>query len=82
VASLEHTEALDQALGDRYVSEFYGLRPEVPLALYVERGLWERFLATVTLRSPGPCVPVSDPAEPEDCSSAPVLALRQASSAR
>ena len=44
-ASLEHTAALDQALGDRYVSEFYGLRPDVLQALYVERGLWDRFLA-------------------------------------
>ena len=54
VASVEHTAALDEALGDRYVSEFYGLRPEVPLALYIERGLWERFLATVTRVDPGP----------------------------
>jgi uncharacterized protein (TIGR03663 family) len=45
VASLEHTAALDAAFGERYVLEFYGLRPDVPLALYVERGLWERFLA-------------------------------------
>ena len=36
---------LDTALGDRYVSEFYGLRPDVLLALYIERGLWDRFLA-------------------------------------
>ena len=46
VSALEHTPLLDPALGDRYVSEFYGLRPEVPLALYVERGLWDRFLMT------------------------------------
>ena len=45
VASLEHAAALEASLGDRYVSEFYGLRPDVLLALYVERGLWERFLA-------------------------------------
>ena len=45
VSSIDHTEALDKALGDRYVSEFYGLRPEVLEALYVERGLWDRFLA-------------------------------------
>ena len=45
VASMGHTAVLDDALGDRYVSEFYGLRPEVLLMLYVERGLWERFLA-------------------------------------
>jgi hypothetical protein len=46
VASMEHTPALDEAFGERYVSEFYGLRPDVLLALYIERGLWERFLAS------------------------------------
>jgi uncharacterized protein (TIGR03663 family) len=45
VASLDNTAALDGLLGDRYVSEFFGLRPEVLLALYIERGLWDRFLA-------------------------------------
>jgi len=47
VASLEHTAALEASLGDSYVSEYFGLRPEVLLALYIERGLWERFLARV-----------------------------------
>jgi uncharacterized protein (TIGR03663 family) len=47
VASIVHAPALDAALGDRYVSEYYGLRPGVFQALYVERGLWERFLAQV-----------------------------------
>ena len=46
VSSIEHTPALDKALGDRYVSEFFGLRPDVLLALYIERGLWDRFLAS------------------------------------
>jgi len=36
---------LDAALGDRYVSEFYGVRPDVLLTLYVERRLWDRFLS-------------------------------------
>jgi uncharacterized protein (TIGR03663 family) len=45
VASMDHAAALDDALGDRYMSEFYGLRPDVLLTLYVERGLWDRFLA-------------------------------------
>ncbi len=49
VASTDHTDVLDRALGDRYVSEFFGLRPEVLLALYIERGLWERFLARVAI---------------------------------
>ena len=46
---MDHAAALDSALGDRYVSEFFGLRPEVLLTLYVERGLWERFLARAAL---------------------------------
>jgi uncharacterized protein (TIGR03663 family) len=45
VSSMDHAPALDEALDDRYVSEFYGLRPDVLLALYVDRGLWDRFLA-------------------------------------
>lgn len=45
VSSLDDADALDATLGERYVSEFFGLRPEVLLALYIERGLWDRFLA-------------------------------------
>ena len=51
VASQENTSAIDAALGDRYVSEFYGLRPDVILTVYIERALWERFLAS---REPQP----------------------------
>jgi len=53
VASMDHTAGLDSALGDRYVSEFFGLRPDVLLALYIERGLWERFLARAALAARG-----------------------------
>lgn len=49
VASIDHTTAIDVTLGERYVSELYGLRPEVLQALYIERGLWERFLAQAAL---------------------------------
>jgi uncharacterized protein (TIGR03663 family) len=45
VASMDHAAVLESVLGDRYASEFYGLRPEVLMTLYVERGLWDRFLA-------------------------------------
>ena len=45
VASMDHAAAVEAALGDRFVSEFYGLRPEVLLTLYIERELWDRFLA-------------------------------------
>jgi len=44
VASQDNADAVEAALGDRYVSEFYGLRPGVILTLYIERSLWERFL--------------------------------------
>lgn len=49
VASMDNAEALDAALGDRYVSEFFGVRPDVLVTLYVERGLWDRFLTRAAL---------------------------------
>ena len=47
VSATDFTEMLDTALGEPYVSEFFGLRPDVLLALYIDRALWERFLARV-----------------------------------
>jgi uncharacterized protein (TIGR03663 family) len=49
VSSIGHAEMLDAALGDRYVSEFFGLRPDVLLTLYVERGLWDHFLSRAAM---------------------------------
>ena len=49
VASTDHAGVLDGALGDRYVSEFFGVRPEVLLVLYIERGLWDRYLARAAM---------------------------------
>lgn len=87
VASMEHTAALDASLGDRYVSEFYGLRPEVLLALYVERGLWDRFLAGAAGQTTAPptnyelrTTNFPCPAA-ERCGHAPVVALWRATSA-
>jgi uncharacterized protein (TIGR03663 family) len=48
VSSADNAAAVEGALGERYISEFYGLRPEVLVTLYIERGLWERFLAAQT----------------------------------
>ncbi len=48
IASEENAGRLDARLGDRYVSEFYGLRPGVLLTMFVEHGLWERFLSTTS----------------------------------
>ena len=44
IASQENAPGVAEALGDRYVSEFYGLRPNVLLGVYIDRALWDRFL--------------------------------------
>jgi len=46
VASQEQADAVASALGDGYVQEFYGLRPDVVLTLFIERESWDRFLAS------------------------------------
>jgi uncharacterized protein (TIGR03663 family) len=81
VASMDQTAALDGTLGDRYVSEFYGLRPEVLLTLYVERELWERFLTRVGEGSAAVCVGASEPAA-DRCGNVPAVALLRPTSAR
>jgi uncharacterized protein (TIGR03663 family) len=84
VSSMDHTAVLDDTLGDRYISEFYGLRPEVLLTLYVERELWDRFVLTragaagESSAAPGPGV---DPPAAERCGFAPAVALWRATSA-
>ena len=74
VSSLEHASALDAALGDRYVSEYFGLRPELLLALFSERGLWERFLETTAGNPPAGCVP-ADASSAGRCQGARAVAL-------
>lgn len=46
ISSQEHADTIGALLGDDYVSEYYGLRPDALLAVFIERGLWERFLET------------------------------------
>lgn len=46
LASQEEATAVAAAVGDRYVSEFFGLRPNVLVTLFIEPALWERFLAS------------------------------------
>ena len=79
---MEHTAALDASLGDRYVSEFYGLRPEVLLALYVERGLWERFLARAALGGWAPGRGDAELRRSHDSGPMPAVALWRAARAR
>ena len=82
VASMDHAAVLDGALGDRYVSEFFGLRPEVLLALYIERGLWERFLARAALGGlPPECGDAAPPAS-RHCEPTPAVALWPMASVR
>jgi hypothetical protein len=59
VSSAGHADMLDATLGDRYVSEFFGLRPEVLLTVYVERGLWDRFLSRAAMG--GDAAPATGP---------------------
>jgi uncharacterized protein (TIGR03663 family) len=79
VAAIEHTPALEASLGDRYVSEFYGLRPDVLLALFVERGLWDRFLARAAA-VPDTCAGGGSSAQ-ERCARPAAVALWRATSA-
>ena len=45
IASSDFADAVAATLGDRYVAEHYGLRPGVLLTVFIERGLWDRFMA-------------------------------------
>lgn len=45
IASCELQDRLHPALGDRYHTEFYGLRPGVLLVLNIQQDLWDRYLA-------------------------------------
>jgi uncharacterized protein (TIGR03663 family) len=54
VATPDFDEALDQRLGDGYLTEYYGLRPrqDVLLSLHIRRDLWDRFMQTRTTTPP------------------------------
>jgi uncharacterized protein (TIGR03663 family) len=44
IASQENAPQVGALLGDNYQGEYYGLRPEEILTLYIENSLWKRFL--------------------------------------
>ena len=46
IAAQDQAGAVGAALGDRYVQEYYGLRPDVVLTLFIERASWDRFIAS------------------------------------
>ena len=46
IASPDQAAKLEPLLNGAYVSEYYGLRPEVPLTISIRRDLWDRFVGT------------------------------------
>jgi hypothetical protein len=44
VASADQAEKVGAILGNRFRSEYYGLRPGGLLALFVRNDVWERYL--------------------------------------
>ncbi len=44
IAAADRAEAVKDALGGDYLVEYYGLRSGVPIPLFIERSLWERFI--------------------------------------
>jgi hypothetical protein len=45
IAAQDQAVAVAGVLGDRYIEEHYGLRPDVVLTLFIERASWDRFIA-------------------------------------
>ena len=52
VAAAEQAEAVRKKLGNRYVVEHYGLRPEVLLTLFIPPKIWEDFIKSRKRRNP------------------------------
>ena len=46
VAAQDQAGVVAAALGDRYVEEYYGLRPDVILTVFIERESWDRLVAS------------------------------------
>jgi len=44
ISSMDQEEKLQPRLGQGFHSEYYGLRPEVVLALHVRNDIWERYM--------------------------------------
>jgi uncharacterized protein (TIGR03663 family) len=47
IASPGNADAVQAAVGERYQSEYYGLRPDVLMSVFIERSLWDRFIESV-----------------------------------
>jgi uncharacterized protein (TIGR03663 family) len=46
IAAQDQADTIGAALGDRFVQEYYGLRPEVVLTVFIERASWDRLIAS------------------------------------
>ena len=46
IAAVALEDALDEKLQGDYLKEYYGLRPEVLLAVYIQSDLWDAFIRT------------------------------------
>jgi len=44
ISSIDKLDKLQALLEDDYLSEFYGLRPEVLLAVHIHQDLWNKYL--------------------------------------
>jgi uncharacterized protein (TIGR03663 family) len=52
VAAAEQAEAVSKILGDRYIIENYGLRPEVLLTLFIPQKIWDEFIKSRDRHNP------------------------------
>ena len=46
ISSMDMAGEIVSRLKDEFVSEFYGLRPEVLLSLHIKKNLWDKFIQT------------------------------------
>lgn len=52
ISSQDQAAGLESLLKDAYHSEYYGLRPEVPLTIFIRGDLWGRFIETKKEEAP------------------------------
>ena len=50
ISSTDKVDRLQLQIRDSYQSEYYGLRPEVLLALHIRKDLWDKFIKERTLK--------------------------------
>lgn len=46
ISAMDYAEEIEFRLGDRFVKEYFGLRPGVLLSLYIDKDLWDKFIQT------------------------------------